>query len=104
MEKRRLSFELAGDELQIRIDRKERASTGKLTAAVHLYSYEGVLAMDATRTTIATNDSLWLHTGDWTTPDAANIANLDLTTLVPRFVRGIKLTDATAAVREKLGL
>jgi len=45
-----------------------------------------------------------LHTGDWTTPGDAHIAVLDLATLAPRFVRAIKVTDATAAVRTKLGL
>ena len=78
--------------------------TGKLTAAVNAYSYEGVLTFGGTTAAIATKDTLWLHTGDWTTPDDTHIAVLDLATLAPRFVRAIKLTDATAAVRAKLGL
>jgi hypothetical protein len=77
--------------------------TGKLTAAVNAYSYQGVLTADTTAA-IATKDTRWLHTGDWTTPDNAHIAVLDLATLATRFVRAIKVTDATAAVRTKLGL
>jgi hypothetical protein len=78
--------------------------TGKLTAAVNAYSYQGVLASGDTTAAIAAKDTLWLHTGDWTTPDDAHIAVLDLATLAPRFVRAIKMTDATAAVRTTLGL
>jgi len=78
--------------------------TGKLSGAVNVSSDEGILSWEGTTSAIATNDALWLHMGGATTPDDAHIAVLDLATLAPRFVRAIRVTDATAAVRTKLGL
>ena len=76
-------------------------TTGKLVAAVEAYSYHGIPDI---RPSDAAGDTLWIYSGDWSTFDRSPIAVLDLATLAPRFVRTIKITDATAAMKKRLGL
>ncbi len=81
-------------------------ATGKLAAATRAYSYKGIFELGSRGSTfVASGDTLWVYSGDWTTPDAAPIVALELPTLKPRFPpRIIELTDATEAVRAKLKL
>ena len=76
----------------------------ELWGAVGAYSYNGILALGRASTHIATPDTLWLYAGDWTTPEDAAIANIDLATLKTRYVHTIRLADSTAAVRKRLGI
>lgn len=76
--------------------------TGKLSAAVNAFSDEGDVSGGGRA--IAPMDSLWLYTRAEAPIDDVQIAVLDLANLAPRFVRGIKITEVTSAVRTKLGL
>ncbi len=78
-------------------------TTGKLVTAVNAYSYEGVASSTAL-SRLATDDTLWLYSGDWTSPGMAPVATLDLATLTPRFVRAVEIHDVTTTVRAKLGI